>query len=58
MQIIIFHNAYCTHKNKCTLRTENTTVYTFSDDSYSNLSLESIELIRVDMCTRMGKTIY
>ena len=28
----------------------------FSEDSYSNLSLESVELI--DMCTRMGKSIY
>ena len=37
------------------MRTDNTTVYTFSEVSYSNLSLR-IKLI--DVCTRMDKTIY
>ena len=41
--------------NKCSERTEKTTVYTFSEDSYSNLSYR-IKLI--DMCRRMVKTIY
>ena len=41
--------------NKCTERAEKTTVYTFSEDSYSNLSYR-IKLI--DMCRRMVKTIY
>ena len=37
------------------LRTDNITVYTFSEGSYSNF-LSSINLI--DMCTCMDKTIY
>ena len=41
--------------NKCTEHIEKTTVYTFSEDSYSNLSYR-IKLI--DMCRRMVKTIY
>ena len=55
MYIIIFNNAYCTHHNRCTVRTDNTTVYTVSEDSYSNLSFR-IKLI--DMCTRVDKIIY
>ena len=55
MEIIIFNNAYCTHQNKCTVRTDNTTMYTFFEDSYSNLSFR-IKLI--DTCTRVVKTIY
>ena len=41
-------------KNKCSVRTDNTTVYTFSEDSYFNLSFR-IKLI--DKGTRMDKTI-
>ena len=55
MQIIIFHNAYCAHQNNCTVRTDNLTVYTFSEGSYSILSFR-IKLM--DMCTRMDKPIY
>ena len=51
ISVIIFHNAHCTHQNKCT---DNTTVYMSSEDSYSNLSF-SFTLI--DMRTRMDKTI-
>ena len=59
--VIIFHNAHCTHQNKCT---DNTTVHIFilftqyymsSEDSYSNLSFR---IILIDICTRMDKTIY
>ena len=50
--VIIFHNAHCTHQNNCT---DNTPVYMFSEDSYSNLSFS---LTLIDMCTRMDKTIY
>ena len=38
------------HQNKCTVCTDNTAVYTFSEDSYSNLSL--------GICTPVGETIY
>ena len=41
-------------KNKCSVRTDNTTVYTFSEDSYFNLSFR-IKLIYKG--TRMDKTI-
>ena len=54
MWIIIFHNAYCTHQNKCSVPTDNTTAYKFSEDPYSNLSFR-IKLI--DKGTRMDKTI-
>ena len=51
MKIIIFHNAYCTQQNKCSMRTDNTTVYTFSEDAYSNLSFRFKLIIVIDMCT-------
>ena len=41
--------------DECTMHTENTTVYTFSENSYSNLS-SRIRLI--DMWTHMDTTIY
>ena len=53
--MIIFHNAYCTHQNKCTVRTDNTTVYTFSEDFYSNLLFR---IKNIDVCTDVDKTIY
>ena len=34
---LLFHNAYCTHQNESTIRTDNTTVYTFFENFYSNL---------------------
>ena len=43
------------HQNKCTVLTDNTTVYMFTEESYSNLSFK-IKLM--DMCTRLDKTIY
>ena len=43
------------HQNECTVHTDYTTVYTFSEDSYSNLS-SRFKLI--DMCTGVDKTIY
>ena len=49
-----FYNAYCTHQNECTVLTDNTTVYLFSEDSCSNLS-SKIELI--DLCAVMDKAI-
>ena len=43
------------HQNKCTVLTDNTTVYMITEESYSNLSFK-IKLM--DMCTRLDKTIY
>ena len=54
-QIIIFHNAHCMHQTKCKVRTDSTIVYTFSDDSYSNIS-SRIKVIGTCMCTLMEKT--
>ena len=50
-----FYNAYCTHQNECTVRTNNSTVHTFSECSYSNLSFR-IKLR--DICTHMNMIIY
>ena len=54
-----FHNALCTHQNECTLRTDNTTVHTFSEDSNSSLStrIKHIDTCTC-MCARFDKTIY
>ena len=43
--LVIFH----THQNKCTVHTDNTTVYTFSEGSVSNLSF-IIKLIDTCIC--------
>ena len=42
------------HQNKCSVRTDNTTVYKFSEDSYSNIEFR-IKLI--DKGTCMDKII-
>ena len=49
------NDAYCTHQNEYTVRTNSTIVFKFSEYSYSNLSSRT-EVI--DMCTRLDKTIY